>query len=118
MALEGRNPQILAEAELEVNHAVVARKALPFEQYTSILSHPVPLRKHRKFLSETFTQANLKESADPGASARDLAEAKLSDQVLVIAMPSVCEKFGLTAVIDYLPANDGYLSRFLLLRSV
>ena len=117
-ALEGRNPQIISEADLEVRHSVVARKKLPFEQYTTVYSHPIALSKHHNFLSETFSKVKFEEFSDSGAAARDLAEGKLGDTALVIAMPTVCNEFNLVTVVESLPGNDNYLTRFLLLEGV
>lgn len=110
-------PLIVAEANLPVNHSVLGVKVLPFEQYTAIYSHPVAIKKHSAFLREHFPSANLCTSQDSGGAARALATGELDETSVVIAMPSACDSYNLKIVLERLPDNEGYLTRFLLLGS-
>ncbi len=117
-ALERRTPEIVAHAELPVEHAILGRQVLPFDRYTSVVSHPIALAKHQKYLKQTFPSAQLVESKDSGSAARELAESRLSEDSLVIAMPSAADSLGLEIVLKSLPNNESYLTHFMLLKSV
>jgi len=107
----------LAELKSEVRHCIMVKRGVR-TAIRKVASHPIPLEKHRKFLSERFPGYEPVPIEDTGLAARLLSEGRLSVDTAVIAMPRAAEIFGLEITDSHLPANDGYLSRFALIKKM
>jgi prephenate dehydratase len=113
-----RHPRVTVAAELrsEVRHCIMA---LPncSEPIRRVASHLIPLEKHAEFLKARFPGYQPVVIDDTGLAAKMLAEGRLSPDAAVVALPRAAELFGLRVIERELPANDAYLTRFVLLRS-
>ena len=107
----------VSEFSSEVRHCIMVRNQHP-PVITKIASHPIPLQKHHEFLAIRFPGYEAISMIDTGVAAQKLAEGILSDDTAVIAMPGAAEIFGLKVIESNLPANDNYLTRFVLVRKV
>ncbi len=109
-------PEIVEVAEYnsEVRHCVMARAEA--NAIRAIASHEIPLKKHREFLAWRYPGYREISVADTGLAAKELAEGTLPADVAVIAMPRAAEVFGLRVLERELPANDRYLTRFILVK--
>ena len=103
----------VAELKCEVRHCLLVRPNSG-AKISAIASHEIPLQKHREFLERWIPGYREIQVADTGLAAKQLASGELSDDVAVIAMPRAAEVFGLKALEVQLPANDRYLTRFVL----
>lgn len=96
----------------EVRHCLMIHPLARVGDIRKVASHPIPLEKHRRFLSARFPNYQPIVLSDPGLAARKLAEGELCEDTAVIAMPRASEIFGLKIIETELPANDNYLTRF------
>lgn len=104
----------ISELRSEVHHCIMVQPGT--QAVHKVASHPVTLEKHQHFLSHRFPGYEAVEVEDTGHAARLLSEGKLSADTAVIAMPHAAELFGLTIIESSLPANEGYLTRFALIK--
>ena len=105
----------LAELESEVRHCIMTRRGAR-TAVRRIASHPIPLKKHMEYLSMRFPGYEPVEIEDTGLAARILSEGGFTDDTAVIAMAHAAEVFQLDIIDSSLPANDGYFTRFALVR--
>lgn len=110
-----RNIAEVDQLQCEVRHCLLTRVDSS-ARITAIASHAIPLAKHREFLSTRFPGYRAIEVADTGLAAKQLATGELPDTVAVIAMPRAAAAFGLNVLEAELPANDRYLTRFVLVQ--
>ena len=101
--------------EMPVEHVILAKNALPFERYRTVVSHEIPLAKHSTQLRQLFPYADFLETLDTGLAARMLSVGELTPDTVVVALPSAAKAFDLTIIVDRLVGNDGYQTRFELL---
>jgi prephenate dehydratase len=115
-ALKGRGDfNVMDEVRMEVNQVVLAKKDLPASEYTVIVSHPVPLRKHRDYLKTKFPRAIFIPEEDSGLAARKLSDGHYDDTTLVVSQAPVAQYFRLHVVLNDLPGNRDYMSLFQLI---
>lgn len=106
----------LRRIESEVRHVLLAKPEVAAKDIKCVASHPIPLAKHKISLSEYFPGYIEIPSIDTGVAAKDLANGVLSGNTAVIAMRHAAEVFGLKVLDLDLPANDNYLTRFILVK--
>ncbi len=103
---------IVDELRREVRHCVMIRTDNTNGIVRRVASHSIPLEKHRDFLNQRFPGYESIVLPDPGLAAQQLYEGTLSLDTAVIAMPRAAKLFGLKILENELPANDNYLTRF------
>lgn len=110
-----RYPSVVVVDELhrEVRHCLMIHPENTGGDVRKVASHPVPLEKHRAFLEQRFPGYEPIILPDPGVAAHTLSTGGLSLDTAVIAMPRAAELFGLQVLQSDLPANDNYLTRFI-----
>lgn len=114
-ALHGRGGFVeVAELRSEVRHCILVRHQ-GCELIRRVASHAIPLEKHRIFLEQRFPGYTALVQEDTGAAAEALAAGNFGDDTAVIALARAAEIFGLYVLERDLPANDRYLTRFVLL---
>lgn len=113
---DGNAIEIVSEIRIEVRHCLMALPGVSKDEIQKVASHEVPLRKHRQRLLELWPDYQALEVADTGLAARLLAAGIFDRQTAVIALPRAAEIFGLSIVERELPANDNFLTRFVLVR--
>jgi prephenate dehydratase len=104
----------LRRLESKVCHVLLVRPEIEQQDVTFVASHPIPLSKHKETLSEYFPGYFEVQYIDTGVAAKDLASGILPVNTAVIAMRHAAEVFGLKVIDLDLPANDNYLTRFVL----
>jgi len=104
--------KILETFDGEVRHNLLARPNLTLSEVRVVVSHEVPLRKHRDFLRSVL--GNYEELAveDTGVAAERLLKGEFPPNAAVLALPIAAELFNLKVLCAELPANDHYLTRF------
>jgi prephenate dehydratase len=114
-----RYPSLIVIDELcrEVHHCIMVHKDYLGEAIKRVASHPVPLEKHRLCLERHFPGYEAISLADTGLAAQQLADGALAIDTAVIAMPRAAELFGLKVLVKSLPANERYLTRFVVVGS-
>lgn len=111
-----RHPPFIVAGKIhrEVHHCVMVRSDNVESAVTHIASHSIPLGKQRAFLEQRFPGYQPIPLPDSGLAARQLSEGILPEGTAVIAMPRAAELFTLSIVERDLPANDNYLTKFVL----
>lgn len=104
------------ELRQEVHHCVLVHSDYTAGPIRNIASHQIPLTKHASYLQDRFPGYQALMVSDPGVAAQRLAAGDFGLDTAVIAMPRAAELFGLKILEPQLPANDDYLTRFVVVQ--
>lgn len=109
--------EVIDELRREVRHCIMVHPENVDGRVRRVASHAIPLQKHREFLTRRFPGYEPITLPDPGVAAQKLSDGELPQDTAVIAMPRAAELFGLTVLESQLPANDSYLTKFVVVRA-
>ncbi|WP_278260835.1 prephenate dehydratase [Nocardia sp. AG03] len=107
----GPRLQIVAETELEVSFAILARPGHTLEQVRSLAAYPVAGAQVREWVARTLPDAQPYISASNAAAAEDVAAGK-ADAAVSTALAG--ERLGLVALAEGVADHDQAITRFVL----
>ncbi|MFD3546474.1 prephenate dehydratase [Streptomyces sp. NPDC058655] len=106
---------IVAEIELPVGFALMAKPGTALSDVKRVLSHPHAHGQCRRWLSEVLPQAQVLLSTSTASGAREVAESDLACDA-AIAAPVAAERYGLTVLASGIGERDDAVTRFVALR--
>ncbi|MFB7877213.1 prephenate dehydratase [Nocardia sp. NPDC056064] len=107
----GPRLQIIAETELEVSFAILARPGTTLDQVRSLAAYPVAGAQVREWVARTLPEAQPYISASNAAAAEDVAAGR-ADAAVSTALAG--ERLGLVALAEGVADHDQAITRFVL----
>lgn len=107
----GPRLQIIAETELEVSFAILARPGTTLDQVRSLAAYPVAGAQVREWVARTLPEAQPYISASNAAAAEDVAASR-ADAAVSTALAG--ERLGLVALAEGVADHDQAITRFVL----
>lgn len=107
----GPRLQIIAETELEVSFAILARPGTTLDQVLSLAAYPVAGAQVREWVARTLPEAQPYISASNAAAAEDVAAGR-ADAAVSTALAG--ERLGLVALAEGVADHDQAITRFVL----
>ncbi|MBB5832386.1 prephenate dehydratase [Brachybacterium aquaticum] len=107
---------IVAEQTVQITFVLAAREVTPFEQITSVASHPHAQAQVQGWLRANTPNAQIAAASSTAGAARDLA-AMSEDEAwgrAAVCSPLAAKHFGLTVLAEGIEDYDGAITRFVL----
>lgn len=110
LAGEAGDVRIAAEVVLPIHHCLIARRDLPLESITRVLSHPQAISQCARFLRERLGHAERSTSGSTADAVRLVAES--DEPWAAVASRLAAEMYGATVLADGVEDDDGNETRF------
>lgn len=106
---------IVAEVQLKVEFALMARRGVRLNDIRKVTSHPHALGQCREWLLQTLPAAEQENASSTANAARELAERRDQDAA-AIAAPIAAHRYGLEILASDIGQRKDAVTRFVLLR--
>ncbi|MHA1606657.1 MAG: prephenate dehydratase [Candidatus Freyarchaeota archaeon] len=105
------NVKICGEVILPVNHSLIAKTKVDFNEITAVYSHPQAIAQCRGFLSKNLPHARLYETSSTAEAVKRVAVEDAHD-VAAIGSPAAAELYGLIVLADGIQDEQTNETRF------